>query len=153
MSGICWRMSHILPLKTLHFCKLHKIIKIKENALHFTKLCSVGTSRLPSGICLTNLLFMWECIQITVCISPDTEVFDALFHRIVWKWKYFRIKGTLLSNQGFPIPLLLEDKMLLGDKEEAGYESAEEIFLPLHLSERPCFPLLVMWSNSDCLRS
>lgn len=121
MSGICWRMSHILPLKTLHFCKLHKIIKIKENALHFTKLCSVGTSRLPSGICLTNLLFMWECIQITVCISPDTEVFDALFHRIVWKWKYFSIKGTLLSNQGFPIPLLLEDKMLLGDKEEAGY--------------------------------
>lgn len=121
MSGLRWRMSHILLLKILHFWKLHKNRKIKENALHFTKLCSVRTSRLLSRICLTNLPFMWESIQITVCVSPDAEVFDVLFHSMVWKWKSFSIKGTVLSIQGFPIPLLLEDKMLPGDKEEAGY--------------------------------
>jgi len=78
-------MSHILLLKTLHFWKSHNNLKIKENALHFTKLGSVGTSRLLSGICLTNLHFMWERIQTMVCVLPDAEVFDVLFHRMVWK--------------------------------------------------------------------
>lgn len=78
-------MSHIFLLKTLQFWKLHKNIKIKENTLHFTKFCSVGKSRLLSGICLTNHLFMWESIQIIARVSPDAEVFDVLFRRTVWK--------------------------------------------------------------------
>lgn len=87
------------------------------NVLHLTKLDLLEHLDKVGFVLLT--CFLCGRVYKSWCVVYLMQRYSS--YRTVWKWKSFSIKGTLLSIQSFPIPLLLENKMLLGDKEEAGY--------------------------------